>query len=43
MIGTVFRHFCNEEAIDEIAGSESGAHGMERFQVGDESGAKFYG
>ena len=43
MIGTVFRHFCDEEAIDEIAGRKSGAHGMECFKVGDESGAKFHG
>jgi len=43
VIGTVFWHFCDEEAIDEIAGREAGTHGVECFQVGDESGAKLYG
>jgi hypothetical protein len=43
MIAMVFGHFCDEEAIDEIAGRKAGTHGTERLQVGDEFGAKFYG
>jgi hypothetical protein len=43
MIGTLFRHFCDEKAIDEIAGREGGTHGTECFQVSDEFGAKFCG
>jgi hypothetical protein len=38
-----FRHFCDEEAIDEIAGREAGTHCMKGFQVDDKFGTKFCG
>ena len=31
----------DEEAIDEVAGREAGAHGVERFEISDEVRAQF--
>jgi hypothetical protein len=41
MMGTIFRHHCDEEAVDEIPGREARPHGVECFQVGDEFDAMF--